>query len=67
MDTQTESADALRRQKGTEEPRRWTATISEKMRHEETTTGKHSKCYQDLQEDFRLQNTNRTAGSSVSL
>jgi hypothetical protein len=27
------------------------ATISEETRPEETTTGKHRKCYQDLQED----------------
>jgi hypothetical protein len=45
MDAQGECVNALRRQEGIEGPRWQTAAISE-----ETTTEKHGKCYQDLQE-----------------
>jgi hypothetical protein len=49
-DAQGGSANALRWQKRIEGPRRQTAAISEETRPEETTTEKHGKCYQDLQE-----------------
>jgi hypothetical protein len=50
MDTQGESADAPRRHKESEGPKRQMAALYEEMRPEEATTGKHGKCYQDLQE-----------------
>jgi hypothetical protein len=43
MDAQGERVDALQRQKGIQGPWQQTGAI-----FEETTTGRHGKCYQDL-------------------
>jgi hypothetical protein len=43
-DAQGESADAPRRKRGSEGPRRRTGAISEQARPEETTKGQHGKC-----------------------
>jgi hypothetical protein len=67
MDARGDNADETLRQKSSEGPRQWTATITEERRPEETTKRKQGNVNKTLRKNIGLEFVKRATGMSSGL